>query len=672
MAGGIHPKSGERSTIVLETGNIFELDALMALCPELPVEEKSTSTTGTIWRADPDNVDIDPEDGGYGFHWDASEHHLQGVTVPLSVALGPETLAEIENGVAAGEGRRAGRAGSIGRLAQCADAQRDELGVPFTGSAEELFTQFVTASGLVDDYCFGDVEVAFDKHWEQGDIGEGDLSRWALTRKLADIEFRQLVTNPKPGSWLWRGLQASRKAWKQLITARAQARKAQIALAAEVRRKGRPAKPLDARIDLLDRYIQALVANIRNSSRRMAKLREAHKALGLSTAIPSRELSTLILEKQDEKAGNTYKSLTAADRAAMPTPKVEWLIGNAIPKSDLTIVGGRPKVGKSRVGLWLTKVLLTGTDFLGMGSPAEKHKVILVTDDQGDGDTADMLKNLGVYSHPGLLWSRRFRVTGKQLDALLADIEANPGAVVIIDSLRSVTRSSGLSENDPELGVLLYDLKQSVLDAGGSMVLIHHASKSNDHVGQEALSGHNSIPSAANTILTLHYLPGEGNSLQKNIPERRLVREARSGPGFDLVVTMHDDVTFTKLEDFEQFQQRQLEAEQGAKGTHALRSITNDLQKVLLALLADAEAEGNGLGVLEMLIQAGLAPKTAKNKRDLGKGGSKYVSTSRGMRRFIGLGLVEEVTDVGSWSGQGSLYRLTEKGRAAVDEELNG
>ena len=149
--------------------------------------------------------------------------------------------------------------------------------------------------------------------------------------------------------------------------------------------------------------------------------------------------------------------------------------------------------------------------------------MILVTDDQGDGDTAQMLQQLGIWDHPLLLWSRRFRVTEANLDALLVCLAAHPGAVVILDSLRSITRSCCFGENDPEMGSLIYDLKHQIIDAGGTLLLIHHCNKANYTTGTEALSGHNAIAGAANTILTLHYL-AKGNRLIKDSPQRRLVR----------------------------------------------------------------------------------------------------------------------------------------------------
>ena len=89
-------------------------------------------------------------------------------------------------------------------------------------------------------------------------------------------------------------------------------------------------------------------------------------------------------------------------------------------------------------------------------APNEDRKVIFITDDQSDPDTFQMLNDAGIYHHPNLIWSRRFRTTEKQLDALLKTIAAYPDCLVIPDSLRSITRSTGVLENDVQMGMLLY------------------------------------------------------------------------------------------------------------------------------------------------------------------------------------------------------------------------
>jgi hypothetical protein len=317
---------------------------------------------------------------------------------------------------------------------------------------------------------------------------------------------------------------------------------------------------------------------------------------------------------------------------------VQWEIPLCIPKQDLTIVGGRAKVGKTRLVHALARCLLCAEDFLGFGAPELPRPVILVTDDQGDGDTAQMLQQLGIWDHPLLLWSRRFRVTQANLDALLACLAEHPGAVVILDSLRSITRSCCFGENDPEMGSLIYDLKHQVIDAGGTLLLIHHCNKANDTTGTEALSGHNAIAGAANTILTLHYL-AKGNRLIKDSPQRRLVREARSGPPADLVVALDGSSgAFSRLGTYDALQEQQEQESDLDRAGQRVHKASEKQQEALRYLQALHTAGLPGVGLLELLQAIDLAPAEARLMRDLeGDALSSYKTLGRFLGKLDGL-----------------------------------
>ena len=304
-----------------------------------------------------------------------------------------------------------------------------------------------------------------------------------------------------------------------------------------------------------ERCVQIQAKRERNSLRRRARLLKAAKDLGLSSYVKAPDIAQRVLEAKDHHQGNCFRPLSAADRAAMPKPMVRWLLPDLLPARDLSIIGGRPKVGKTRLAIAMAAAVLNGKAFLELPAPVSPHTVLLVTDDQADGDTAQMLEALDLWHHPQLIWSRNFRLTEGDIDALLLAIKANPEALVVLDSLRSISRSLQHGENDPEIGATLYDLKQAVIDSGGTLLLIHHCNKAADQVGTEALSGHNAIAGAANTVITLHYLPGENGQPNKAAPERRLVREARSGNGLDLVVTPSGN-SFRKVSTLSEWQQQ--------------------------------------------------------------------------------------------------------------------
>jgi hypothetical protein len=332
-----------------------------------------------------------------------------------------------------------------------------------------------------------------------------------------------------------------------------------------------------------DRCVEVQAQQQRNSLTRRARLLKALHDLDLAKYVNRAEISQKVLEAKDRQQGRSFKAITAAERMAMERPTVRYLIPGIIPDGDASIIGGRPKVGKTRLAYALAAALLTGRPVLGFEAPAPRP-VIVISDDQGDGDTADMLTELGIWDHPGLTWSRNFRLTESDLDLALAEIKRQPGALVIFDSLRSISRSLQYGENDPELGAIIYDLKEAVVEAGGTPVLIHHCNKTEGLVGIEALSGHSAIPGAANTILTVAYMPDEKGKPQKDDHQRRLHREARSGKPFDLVIAPAAGGTFERVADFGEWvaDQKKVGSEQEALGKMPTVNV-----KILAVLCSD-------------------------------------------------------------------------------------
>jgi len=373
--------------------------------------------------------------------------------------------------------------------------------------------------------------------WEHGEWQAAQVLESTTTRNagsfwaIASQHGFQLKRNPNPPGGVAQGT-VQRKAKSRNLT-------------------------LDRKMQCFYKCVAVFSRKQRNTLTRQSRLLKIADDLGIKQFINRKDIAQLVLTAKDHQQGHQYQSLDAAARLAMERSEVHWLIKNLIPYGDMSIIGGRPKVGKTRLAVALVAAILTGNEFIGFGSPEKTCPVLLVTDDQADGDTADMLDSLKIWSHARMKWSPHFRLNETDLDKLLADIKANPGALVVVDSLRSITRSLGCGENDPEMGACLYDLKQSVLEAGGSLVLIHHANKTNVLIGVEALSGHSAIAGAANTILTLHYCPDDSGKPDKQNNQRRLVREARSGEGCDLVLSPNPGTGgFYRANEFSAWQQQ--------------------------------------------------------------------------------------------------------------------
>ena len=87
-------------------------------------------------------------------------------------------------------------------------------------------------------------------------------------------------------------------------------------------RWGKVHLPINRRLNALEHCIRSLVGRERNSLRRSARVREAHSALQLKTALRLQEIGQLILEAHDLRNGNRFRGLDQAERLAMPQPVV--------------------------------------------------------------------------------------------------------------------------------------------------------------------------------------------------------------------------------------------------------------------------------------------------------------------------------------------------------------
>ncbi len=642
LAGFPHPKSGKLSRVIAASGNIYPLDQLMDCCPPLPPKPETGCGAGELWKPLPDGEEILPE-GLY-----PSPSDLNGYSVPLHLGLSHKTQDLIKSGQKPGEKRHRWEvAHRISRSLQAAKVAIESLGYPVAGLPIDSFQEFCRNSRCERGYL-GKFETvpACAAHFENNvaKFGPAELTTNAFLNALAKWAEDQ-------GRWRSKALRRQ---------------------AGSNRSTGSPRHVVDrslpARLDFFKRYIVRAVRENRNSLRREVYLKEVQRRLDLKNHISPKRFTEMVMEVQEDLMGNTYRVMTANDRLKMDRPEIEWLVEGAVPKGDLTMIGGRAKVGKTVTGVDVVTSILTNEPWLGRHESSTDAPVILITDDQADGDTATMLERQGIWDHPRLLWSSKFRFTENQFDQLLSTVRDNPGAVVVLDSLRSVTRSLDCSESDASLGLVLYDLKAQVMAAGGSMLLIHHANKTADAVGMECLSGHNSIAGAANTIITVHFLPKpDGQGLQKGIPERRIFCEGRSGPGFDVVATRSEKGSFRYVADYETFLNQQAEQAGNDKVSVSLMKAAVLVQKGLVELLEIDKAGESAVSTLELLKRIGGCSPAVQIKADLDSE-AKFKSLERGLNKFLKMGLLETQTLKGGFTTYSSLqlWMLSDMGKQKV------
>ena len=575
LAGAIHPKGGRRSTVVYGTGNTYSIEEILKATDDIEEDENTTNfDKGKLWRED-----IEPIENNK-----FPKPNQIDIKLPVDLAISNKTKQLIKTGIQKGaKGNRHTKAFSIYQDLKAAEMQLEDLGYQvLEDDADNKFKEFLENSEMFD----GDINKGFERHARKYGTGSftcGQLSKGSVLRSVASY-------CSKLGIWK---LEKDELKITHLIN-----------------------KSLAYKMDFFSRYVDRTVRQHRNSIRRLAYLRDVRVKLKLQHVIKEDQLIKMIMESQDVLAGNIYKSINAATRIAEGLPELNWLVENRIPKTDLTIIGGKPKVGKTRLSIGLARCLLMGEEFLDV-KPAGLSKIILITDDQSDADSGQMMQAAGIYEHPNLYWSKKFRYTENDINRVLKDIKTFDEPIVILDSFRSTTRTTGVRENDQEAGMILYDLKHAITEEGGTFILLHHANKDNNNVGVDALSGNTAISGAANTVLTIHHLQDpETNKLQKNIKERRIVREARSGEDFDLIATLNFDNSFKVVCNFEDYQEKQTVEEQEKKVIDKLKKVPDDMQRILSVMLHRFNKSETAADVIELMKIAKLCKKSVLKKSD--------------------------------------------------------
>tara|TARA_Y100001968_G_scaffold187202_1_gene171549 strand:- start:242 stop:715 length:474 start_codon:yes stop_codon:yes gene_type:complete len=122
-----------------------------------------------------------------------------------------------------------------------------------------------------------------------------------------------------------------------------------------------------------------------------------------------------------------------------------------------------------------------------------------------------------------------------------------------------------------------------------------------DQVGVEAVSCHNSIVGAAKTIFTLHYLKDIKGYLKKDSPERRIVREARSGAGLDAVIKQSNDAGFVYQCIFDELAQKEDQEAEKNQRVKELLKIPAAVNAVLEVMYENNADKNKQLTVLELM-----------------------------------------------------------------------
>jgi hypothetical protein len=223
---------------------------------------------------------------------------------------------------------------------------------------------------------------------------------------------------------------------------------------------------------------------------------------------------------------------TAAELEQMVFPEPRWAV-KGILAEGLSILGGRPKIGKSWLALALGTAIASGGEALGQ-IPAEAGDVLyLALEDNKRRLHERMQRVMQGEPWPGRLhlangWPK---TEAAGLELLDEWCDAHPDArLVIVDTLQRIrsTRSGrgDLYAEDYQAGAQLKALADS---RGIAVLVVHHLRKMDSDDPLELLSGTLGLPGAADSVLVMKRERGKDDATLfvtgRDVEERELAVE---------------------------------------------------------------------------------------------------------------------------------------------------
>lgn len=214
--------------------------------------------------------------------------------------------------------------------------------------------------------------------------------------------------------------------------------------------------------------------------------------------------------------------ITAPDLLVREFPELRWVIPDLIPEG-LTILAGKPKIGKSWLCLELGLAVATGGYALGKIKVDRMEALYLALEDSG----RRLQRRLGslmaeqderpeeVPPPSGLLLNTAWpRLDQGGLELLEAFLDRQPGVrLVMIDTLAKIKRRGGRKDEG------LYDQDYMALEGlhelasreGVGIIIVHHLRKSGAEDPLDLVSGTTGLTGGADTVAILTHSRGEAD-----------------------------------------------------------------------------------------------------------------------------------------------------------------
>jgi len=198
-----------------------------------------------------------------------------------------------------------------------------------------------------------------------------------------------------------------------------------------------------------------------------------------------------LLYRADESRPLQPRKLSDIMTEDTPT---DFVIEGLLRVGGTTILIGEPKLGKSQMSLDLALAVSRGEAFAGLAT--KKGRVIYYALEDGEDIVRDRVKSRGLTGMDEDLYIGTTPPVVEDSTALLEEhIDIFQPSMIIIDTLRAMSVSTGKSENEASFADSIYRIAKVARERGVAAIIVHHTVKATtgnpitDARGTSAIAG---------------------------------------------------------------------------------------------------------------------------------------------------------------------------------------
>ena len=271
-----------------------------------------------------------------------------------------------------------------------------------------------------------------------------------------------------------------------------------------------------SRLSQIDGYARRVVSVEPDQNRQIELLKEfAQRDLSFSIG---NSFAFKILARADGRQVGIPDPISSDIEIDVTEDSMVW--GDVLMYQSWNLISALPKVGKSALVMGIAGAVFKGeSTFLGLPISHKFDHLIIVGNDQNYKQWGKLFLREGLCTRnennkirldPRIaLWAQGtgIQLNEEGIDRIVKECKKRPNALILIDTLRSVTAQMGLDENKTEIQGPIRRIQDATADYGVTGVFLHHTTKS---VGGGnaviASSGSAAIPAAFDQTILMNWL----------------------------------------------------------------------------------------------------------------------------------------------------------------------